>query len=122
MLIIATTVVALIMNVMVYFSCEFLQVNESSKYAGVISTIGVFALEKDGVVGGCVHYQKNDKSGANFIMSSLVRKAESDDSFIQNAQMGVITAMSFGSGTLLLLLLHHYMCRLCFIRWFLRYV
>jgi hypothetical protein len=119
MLIIAATASALVMNVAVCYSCAFLQVQEESNKHGV-TAIGVFALQKVNGGGGCARYQ-NDKN-ANFVMSSLVRKAESDDSFVQNAQMGVITAMSFGAGTLLLLLVHHFMCRLCCIRWFLRYV
>lgn len=111
-LIMAATVSALVMNIMVYFSCEFLKVTSNSGL-----TIGVFVHEING--GGCVRYQNyNDKT----FMSILFRKADSDDVFIQKAQMGLIAAMSFGTGTLLVILVHYYMCTLCCIQWLVRYV
>jgi hypothetical protein len=102
MIVIAGTAAAIAMNVMVYLSCEFLQVKNNP---GI--TFGLFALEVNG--GGCVKYEVDGEEYVKGILATSI----SQDPYVRTAQSSVFAAIAFGSFALLVLLVDQYLCPIC---------
>ena len=108
-LVIAATAAAIALNVMVYLSCEFLQVKNNP---GI--TFGLFAIEVNG--GGCVKYEIEDageEEGPEYVQG-LLSKVIAQDPYIRTAQSSIFAAIAFGSWALLILLFDQYLCPICF--------
>jgi hypothetical protein len=116
-LVIAATAAAIALNVLVYLSCEFLQVKNNPDI-----TFGLFSIEVNG--SGCVKYEIEDGAdegaGPEYV-KGLLSKVIAEDPYIRTAQSSIFAAIAFGSFALLILLFDQYLCPICCAGCFERY-